>query len=114
MNLNRDISIIEKIYNYCNEIHEAHNTFNKSYDNFKVNSVYKNAVCLCLMQIGELTNNLSEDFKNNNTDIPWREIRCMRNIVAHEYGHIDYEIVWETIEDGVPGLKDFCKNKLGL
>lgn len=64
MNLNRDISIIEKIYNYCNEIDEAHNTFNKSYDNFKVNSVYKNAVCLCLMQIGELTNNLSEDFKN--------------------------------------------------
>lgn len=114
MNLNRDISIIEKIYNYCNEIDEAHNTFNKSYDNFKVNSVYKNAVCLCLMQIGELTNKLSEDFKNNNTDIPWREIRAMRNIVAHEYGHIDYEIVWETIEDGVPGLKDFCKNKLGL
>ena len=32
MNLNRDISIIEKIYNYCNEIDEAHNTFNKSYD----------------------------------------------------------------------------------
>ena len=114
MNLNRDISIIEKIYNYCNEIDEAHNTFKKSYDNFKVSSVYKNAVCLCLMQISELTNNLSEDFKNNNTDIPWREIRGMRNIVAHEYGHIDYEIVWETIEDGVPGLKDFCKNKLGL
>lgn len=66
------------------------------------------------MQIGELTNNLSEEFKNNNTDIPWREIRGMRNIVAHEYGHIDYEIVWETLEDGVPVLKEFCKNKLGL
>lgn len=114
MNLNRDIGIIEKIYNYCNEIDEAHNSFNKSYDTFKINSVYKNAVCLCLMQIGELTNNLSEEFKNNNTDIPWREIRGMRNIVAHEYGHIDYETVWETLEDGVPVLKEFCKNKLGL
>lgn len=46
MNLNRDIGIIEKIYNYCNEIDEAHNSFNKSYDTFKINSVYKNAVCL--------------------------------------------------------------------
>lgn len=46
MNLNRDIGIIEKNYNYCNEIYEAHNSFNKSYDTFKINSVYKNAVCL--------------------------------------------------------------------
>lgn len=114
MNLNRDIGIIEKIYNYCVEIDAANDTFNSSYENFKINSVYKNAVCMCLMQIGELTTKLSDDFKNNNSDIPWREIRGMRNIVAHEYGHIDYETVWETIEDGIPVLKSFCKNKLGI
>ena len=31
--------------------------------------------------------------------------------VISEYGHIDYEIVWETLEDGVPVLKEFCKKE---
>ena len=112
MNPNRDLNIIEKMDRYCQQMDEAHTLFQHSYENFRVNSVYKNAVCLCLMQIGELANNLSEEFKNNNPDIPWRQIRGMRNIVAHEYGHIDDEIVWETIEDGIPVLKSFCENKL--
>ena len=83
MNPNRDINIIEKISDYCNQIDEAHTAFNKSYEEFKVNSIYKNAVCLCLMQIGELSKNLSEEFKNNNPDIPWKQIKGMRNIVAN-------------------------------
>lgn len=62
---NRDKSVIEKICRYCNEIDDAHNAFGGSYDNFKINTVYKNAVCLCLMQIGELSTKLSEEFKNN-------------------------------------------------
>lgn len=114
MNLDRDINIIEKILSYCNQIDEAHTAFNKSYEEFKVNSIYKNAVCLCLMQIGELTKNLSEEFKNNNPDIPWKQIKGMRNIVAHEYGHIDFETIWETTEDGVPALQEFCRKKLDL
>jgi len=112
MNPDRDINIIEKILSYCNQIDEAHTAFNKSYEEFKVNSIYKNAVCLCLMQIGELSKNLSEEFKNNNSDIPWKQIKGMRNIVAHEYGHVDFETIWETTEDGVPTLQEFCKNKL--
>ena len=51
MNLNRDMNIIEKMLDYCNQIEEANTTFHRSYETFKVNSVYKNAVCLCLMQI---------------------------------------------------------------
>lgn len=113
MNPDRDINRIEKILDYCNQIDEANTAFNMSYDEFKVNSIYRNAVCLCLMQIGELTKNLSEEFKDNNPDIPWDKIKGMRNVVAHQYGHIDIEIVWETIEDGVPALQGFCKNKLG-
>lgn len=48
----RDREIIEKISRYCVEIEEAHAAFQKSYDAFVKNSVYRNAVCLCLMQIG--------------------------------------------------------------
>lgn len=110
----RDLLIIEKMHKYCNEINEAHSTFGNSYERFKNNSVYKNAVCLCLMQIGELSTKLSDEFKESNDNMPWKQIRGMRNVVAHEYGHIDDEIVWETIEDGIPSLDSFCCNILNL
>lgn len=63
---------------------------------------------MCLMQIGELTIKLSQEFKDGHTEIPWRAIRGMRNVVAHEYGNIDEETVWETAEGGTQELKEFC------
>ncbi|MGN0533412.1 MAG: DUF86 domain-containing protein [Eubacterium sp.] len=106
----RDLSIIKKIYSYCREIDEAHIQFDNAFSSFQNNSVYRNAVCLCLMQIGELSNHLSEEFKNEYRNIPWRAIRGMRNVVAHEYGHIDVETVWETADNGTKELSDFCKS----
>nr|WP_257789578.1 HepT-like ribonuclease domain-containing protein [Acutalibacter muris] len=92
---------------------DAHTASHKSYDIFASNSVYRNAVCLCLLQIGELVNYLSEDFKSTYPQIPWQAIRGMRNVVAHEYGKIDTATVWETAENGVQELQEFCRQVLG-
>ena len=85
----RDMSIIEKIHEYCTQIADTHERFNDSYEQFDSDFIYRNAICLCLLQIGELSGKLSNEFKEGNNDIPWRAIRGMRNMVAHEYGHID-------------------------
>ena len=53
------------------------------------NPTHRNAVAMCLMQIGELAGNLSDEFKDSHKEIPWRAIRGMRNVVAHEYANID-------------------------
>ena len=108
----RDNQILEKIVKYCEEIEHAHSEYNRSYASFCSNPTYRNAVALCLMQIGELTNKLSEEFKVAHPEIPWRAIRGMRNVVAHEYGNIDEETVWETAENGTHELKDFCEKEL--
>lgn len=104
----RDSVIIEKIIGYCNEIDDAHRAFQTLYAEFAENSIYKNAVCLCIMQIGELSNHLSEKFKDEHNNIPWKQIRGMRNVVAHEYGNIDTATVWETVLDDIPEIKQFC------
>lgn len=36
----------------------------------------------------------------------------MRNVVAHEYGRIDVETVWETAENGTRELMEFCQREL--
>lgn len=65
------------------------------------------------MQIGELANHLSDEFMETYREIPWRAIRGMRNVVAHEYGKIDTATVWEIAKDGVDELAHFCGQILG-
>jgi len=108
----RDVYIIEKIFDYCNQICDTHKRFNNSFGTFSSDFVYRNAVCLCLLQIGELSNKLSDEFKNNNAKIPWRAIRGMRNMVAHEYGHIDVPTLWNTSQGNVVDLRQFCSDIL--
>ena len=64
MNSNKkNIDILLHIIQYCKEIEETHNQFERSPQIFKSNSVYRNAVAMCILQIGELTGRLSDDFK---------------------------------------------------
>ena len=107
----RDRLILEKIVRYCDEIEYAHNEYQRSFEVFCSNPTYRNAVALCLMQIGELVGKLSENFKTSHTEIPWRAIRGMRNVVAHEYGSIDKETVWEPAEYDIQNLRSFCERE---
>ena len=108
-----DRLIRRKMLGYCDEIEEAHNSFGRSFDECCSNSVYRNAVCLCIMQIGELSNHLSEKFKEDHPAIPWNQIRGMRNVVAHEYGSLDVGIIWETAVEDSLVIKSFCNDILG-
>ena len=72
--LERDLTVIRKMLGYCGEIDEAHTGFGRSFDVFQTSSVYRNAVSLCLMQIGELSNHLSAEFKDGHKEIPWKQL----------------------------------------
>ena len=108
----RDLEILEKILRYCDDIEFSHCEYHRNFQIFCANPTYRNSVALCLMQIGELSNRLSPDFKTSHPEIPWRAIRGMRNIVAHEYGKIDEEVIWETAENGVNDLREFCRSEV--
>lgn len=57
---------------------------------------------MCILQIGELARRLTSEFIVSNSEIPWRSIKAMRNIVVHAYGSISIPDVWETIENDIP------------
>ena len=37
--------------------------------------------------------------------MPWNQIKAMRNIVAHNYGNIDIDVLWDTVQYDIPSLK---------
>lgn len=45
-------------------------------------------------------------------DIPWNAIYGMRNIISHEYGNIDEEIIVSVINDDLPSLKEAIEKLL--
>lgn len=112
LNLNRDGHILEHIVSYCLQIEETIQRFGDSVETFQTDVIYRNAVALCILQIGELVGNLSEDFRAKHSTIPWRQIKAMRNIVAHKYGTIDPDTTWEIIKDDIPALQNYCQSIL--
>ena len=108
-----DEQILEHILKYIGQIEEANKMFNADINELENNSVYRNAAALCVLQIGELAGRLTEDFRSKTSEIiPWKAIRGLRNIVAHHYGGVDYQSLWETISEDIPTLKSFCIQQL--
>lgn len=110
----KDKVIIEKILNYCIEIEQTHEFFQSDRDKFNSEKgfVYRNSVTMPILQIGELTKNLSDCFTVEHSNIPWKNIAGMRDIFAHHYGSIDYDMVWNTSKEDVSELKSFCEEVL--
>lgn len=106
--LDRNISILEHIVGYCHQIEETILRFGDDYGVFSTDAIYRNAAALCVLQIGELAGKLTDEFRAEHPGAPWRQIRGMRNIVAHSYGTVDPEITWEILTEDIPKLKAYC------
>lgn len=68
----------------------------------------QDAVIRNLEIIGEASNNVSKyhpDFAAKHQHVPWRFAYEMRNVLAHGYFSVDLEIVWSTIQNQLPELK---------
>jgi uncharacterized protein with HEPN domain len=94
---------IAKIQNYLSGL---------SYDDFIQNGLVFDAVIRNLEVIGEATRHIPEDIKNKYTEIPWRRMAGLRNILIHEYFGLDESIVWEVATRNLPEVEPQIKNLL--
>jgi len=62
--------------------------------------------------IGEAARNVSEATKLQIPELPWPVIIGMRHRIAHDYLHVDYDIVWNTIMIDLPELIDVLQSVL--
>jgi uncharacterized protein with HEPN domain len=69
----------------------------------------RNAVERNLEIIGEAARCVSEETCAALPDIPWRSVIGLRNVLAHEYGEIRYEILWTIVRNKLPPLIERLK-----
>ena len=74
---------------------------------FLTDSMLQDATLRRLQTLAESTQRLSEDLKTRLTEIDWRSISGLRNILVHNYlGKIDLDVIWEIIEHNLPALQE--------
>ena len=54
--------------------------------------------------IGEAARHVPEDIVAQHPEVAWREMRGLRNIVAHAYFNVSLPVVWETMVSDLPPL----------
>ncbi len=76
------------------------------FDVFLKNNMLTRASARSIEIIGEAVKNLSENIKNDHNDIEWKKITGMRDKVIHFYFGINWNIIWDTIKNKLPDLKE--------
>ena len=56
--------------------------------------------------IAETLGKVSDDFKDGHTEIPWKNIKGMRNQLSHNYGQNNYRLIWITYKEKLPELRN--------
>ena len=64
---------------------------------------------MVIIQLGEQVGRLSDGYKNENNGIDWNGIKGMRNVHAHDYDNVMFDVTWESITEDVPYLKDYLE-----
>lgn len=84
-------------------------TENLDFNSFIADEKTIDAVVRNFEIIGEASNRIDPDFKDNNPEIEWKRIRGFRNRIVHDYFGVDYEIVWAIIESYLSELIDWLE-----
>lgn len=75
-----------------------------AFEHFLEDRKTRNAVERNLEIIGEAARRVSQETRANLSDVPWRSVIGLRNVLAHEYGEVRYEILWTVVRSKLPPL----------
>jgi uncharacterized protein with HEPN domain len=89
------LDAIDKVDTYIAVGHEV----------FIASSHWQDAVIRQLEIIGEATKRLSKQFCSRHSDVPWRRIAGLRDVLIHDYMGVDINAVWEITQKNLPPLR---------
>ena len=75
-------------------------------------AVFRNAVSMPIQQIGEPVKHLSAPVIRDNPQIPWKQVKGMRDWFAHQYMKMDAAVIWTVAKEDMPELQELCRRLL--
>jgi len=75
-----------------------------SFERFAADETLRRAFVRSLEVIGEAVKNLPEEFRAAHSEVEWRPIARMRDRLIHGYFGVDYQLVWDVVQEKLPEL----------
>jgi len=91
------LEAIDRIYRYTQDM---------DYGVWQNDEKTVDAVIRNLEIIGEAASHIPVEIEERHSKVPWKEMRGIRNILAHEYFGVDLEVIWRTVQEDLPLAKE--------
>ena len=79
-------------------------TKDRTFEEYSNDLMLRSAVERQVEIIGEASRRVSEDFRSQHPEIPWSKIMGQRHVLAHDYGEIKHDRLWQVATVHVPAL----------
>ena len=106
----KENGLLEAIIKHCTYIEKK--IPDVTYERFMQNEDFLRLMCFSILQIGELAKHFDKEFITKYGSIPWIKIMGMRDRVAHGYDSIEKDVVWDTIQNDIVPLHNYCNQIL--
>jgi uncharacterized protein with HEPN domain len=80
------------------------------------NEQAQDAIVRTIAVIGEAANRIQKvapEFVIAHPELPWIQMRGIRNKVIHDYFDVAWDVVWNTVQDDLPTLLRQVRSLLG-
>jgi uncharacterized protein with HEPN domain len=54
--------------------------------------------------LGEAARRVSPRFRDEHSEIPWKEMVGLRNVISHEYDRVNYTEIYRIVRERIPEL----------
>ena len=104
--------IDERIENWLLDMNEAATNAvsfvdGMAHEDFLKDIRTQHAVAMCVLRIGENASRLTDYrpvFLSEHPQVSWHSMTNMRNRIAHGYTDINFNVVWDTVQEDLPNL----------
>jgi uncharacterized protein with HEPN domain len=80
---------------------------NVTFEEFLNDGLINRAYLRSLEIIGEAAKKVPDEIRYKYNEVDWRGMTGLRDVLIHQYFQVDYQVVWDVIQNMIPLAKDW-------